>query len=142
MGLFDRFKKKPVEQAVEPVKEKKPRKPKEKEPAVDANANAKDKATKAGEPYINILSLDIDPNDITSGAFELDWNEIFVARLVKSGYMMSKDDKDSDIVDRWFHQVCRNVVLEMYEQQQADPTNRDLREVKTRDLGNGRTEVS
>jgi hypothetical protein len=142
MGLFDRFKKKPVEQVVEPVKEKKPRKSKEKEPTVDINANAKDKATKAGEPYINILSLDIDPNDITSGAFELDWNEIFVARLVKSGYMMSKDDKDSDIVDRWFHQVCRNVVLEMYEQQQADPTNRDLREVKTRDLGNGRTEVS
>jgi hypothetical protein len=140
MGLFDRFKKKPVEKVVEPVKEKKPRKPKEKKPAVESTT--KEKATQAGEPYINILSLDIDPNDINSGAFELDWNEIFVARLVKSGYMMSKDDKDSDIVDRWFHQVCRNVVLEMYEQQQADPTNRDLREVKTRDLGNGRTEVS
>ncbi len=140
MGLFDRFKKKPVETVVAPVKEKKPRQSKVKKPAVDTNA--KEKATQAGEPYINILSLDIDPNDITSGAFELDWNEIFVARLVKSGYMMNKDDKDNDIVDRWFHQVCRNVVLEMYEQQQADPTNRDLREVKTRDLGNGRTEVS
>ena len=145
MGLFDKLfgKKAPLPEPVktpEMPKVKKPRKPKEKKPAIDLTP--KDKATKAGEPYINILSLDVDPNDITSGAFELDWNEIFVARLVKSGYMMSKDDKDSDIVDRWFHQVCRNVVLEMYEQQQADPMNRDIRPIQTRDIGNGRTEVS
>jgi hypothetical protein len=32
----------------------------------------------------------------------------------------------------------------MYEQQQADPDNRDpnVRPINTRDLGNGRTEVS
>jgi hypothetical protein len=150
MGLFDRFKKKPVETVVEtvvepvkvvvPVKVKKPRKPKVKKPAVELTA--KEKATQAGEPYVNVLSMEIDPTNIQNGAFELDWNEIFIARLVKSGYMMNKDDKDSDIVDRWFHQVCRNIVLEMYEQQQADPTNRDLREVNVRNLGNGRTEVS
>ena len=40
-----------------------------------------------------------------------------------------------------FH-VCRNVVLELYDQQQADPDNRDMRTIQTRDLGNGRTEVS
>lgn len=123
-----------------PVEAKKPAKVKTKAPSKELSA--KEKATQAGEPYINILSLDIDPNDINSGAFELDWNEIFVARLVKSGYMMSKDDKDSDIVDRWFQQVCRNVVLEMYEQVQADPMNRDVRPIQTRDIGNGRTEVS
>jgi hypothetical protein len=123
-----------------PVEEKKPAKVKTKAPAKELSA--KEKATQAGEPYINILSLDIDPNDINSGAFDLDFNEIFVARLVKAGYMMSKDDKDTDIVDRWFQQVCRNVVLEMYEQVQADPMNRDVRPIQTRDLGNGRTEVS
>lgn len=135
--MFDKLKnifrkQKPV------VKDKPTRKAKEKK----AEPSAKEKATQAGEPYINILSLDIDPADINSGAFELDWNEIFVARLVKSGYMMSKDDKDSDIVDRWFQQVCRNVVLEMYEQVQADPMNRDVRPIQSRDIGNGRTEVS
>ena len=140
MGLFDRFKKKPVETVIAPVKEKKPHKPKAKKPVVELSA--KEKATNAKEPYINILSLDIDPNDINSGAFDLDWNEFFVARLVKAGYMMSKDDKDSDIIDRWFQQVCRNVVLEMYEQVQADPMNRDIRPIQSRDLGNGRTEVS
>lgn len=147
MGLFDRFipKRKepePIQEVIKELKPKplrKPRKPKQKK---TTELTAKEKATKEGEPYINILSLDIDPKDINSGAFELDWNEIFVARLVKAGYMMNKDDKDSDIVDRWFQQVCRNVVLEMYEQVQADPMNRDIRPIQKRDLGNGRTEVS
>jgi hypothetical protein len=32
--------------------------------------------------------------------------------------------------------------LEIYEQNQADPDNRDVRVIRSRDLGNGRTEVS
>lgn len=140
MGLFDIFKKKPVEKVVEPVKEKKPRKPKEKKPEVQLSA--KEKATLAGEPYVNVLSMEINPNDINAGSFELDWNDKFIINLIKAGYKMSEDDKDSDIIDRWFQTVARNIALEVYEQAQADPTNRDLREVKTRDLGNGRTEVS
>lgn len=140
--MFDKlknlFNKKKVEKLPEIKKTPKVRKPKAKAPEL----SAKEKATQAGEPYINILSLDIDPNDINSGAFDLDFNEIFVARLVKAGYMMSKDDKDTDIVDRWFQQVCRNVVLELYDQVQADPMNRDVRPIQSRDLGNGRTEVS
>lgn len=140
MGLFDRFKKKPVEKVVEPVKEKKPRKPRVKKPTVELTA--KEKATQAGEPYINVLSMDVDHTNIHTGAFELDWNDKFILNLIKVGYKMRDDDTDDVIVDRWFQNVCRNIALEMYEQQQADPTNRDLREVKTRDLGNGRTEVS
>jgi hypothetical protein len=46
------------------------------------------------------------------------------------------------MVDRWFQSVCRNIALEIYEQQQADPDNRDMRVVRTKDLGDGRTEVS
>ena len=140
--MFDKIKnifKKP-----EPVKavpkEKKPRKVKEKKPEVVLTA--KEKATSAGEPYVNILGMEINPNDINAGAFELDWNDKFIINLIKAGYKMSEDDKDSDIIERWFQQVCRNIALEVYEQSQADPTNRDLRAVNTRDLGNGRTEVS
>lgn len=62
--------------------------------------------------------------------------------LIKSGYKQRDDDTDIVIVDRWFQAVCRNVALEMYEQQVADPDNRDVRVVRSRDLGNGRTEVS
>ena len=131
MGMFDKLKnrftkKKPVAEPKEPRATKK---------------SAKDIATEKGEPYVNILSMDIDPNDMQNGAFELDWNEIFVARLVKAGYMMSPEDKDADIVDRWFTAVCRNVVLETYEQYEAMNPERD-RVVKTRNIGDGRSEVS
>lgn len=116
-----------------------PKKPREKK---QPELSDKDKATQAGEPYINIISVEVDPDNVRAGSFELDWNSIFITQLVKSGYMKKKEDTDKDIVDRWFSDVCRNVVLEMYEQQQADPDNRDLRNMRTRDLGNGRTEVS
>jgi hypothetical protein len=85
--------------------------------------------------------MDIDPNDIGNGAFELDWNEKFIADLVRHGYMMDKNDTDADIVDRWFTAVCRNVVLETYEQYEAMDPERD-RFVKTRNIGDGRSEVS
>jgi hypothetical protein len=144
MGLFDRLFGKKPEPVPEPVKAepkvKKPRKPKEKKP--DTVVSAKERATAAGEPYVNVLSMEIDPTNIHDGSFELDWNEIFIAKLVKTGYMKSKEDTDRDIIDRWFQDVCRTIVLEMYEQQDADPTNRDLRMVRTKNLGDGRTEVS
>lgn len=137
MGIFDRFFKKP-----EPVKVEAPPPP---PPKKEKKLTPKEEATKNGEPYVNVLSMDIDPEDINTGSFELDFNEIFVARLVKAGYMIKKEDTDMEIVDRWWTQVCRNVVLELYEQQQADPDNRyrtEMRVVQTKDLGGGRTEVS
>ena len=132
MGIFDFFKKKP-----EPPQKKKPIA----DAAIKQTKSAKDIATEKGEPYVNILSMDIDLEDMQNGAFELDWNEIFIARLVKAGYMMSPNDTDADIVDRWFTAVCRNVVLETYEQYEAMNPERD-RVVKTRNIGDGRSEVS
>jgi hypothetical protein len=143
MGLFDKlFGKKPEPVKVEePKKERKPRKPKEKKQDVPT-LSEKDKATQAGEPYVSILKMELDPDDVNNGAFELDWNDKFVLNLIKAGYKQRDDDTDQLIVERWFQYVCRNVALELYEQQQADPDNRDLRVVRTKDLGNGRTEVS
>ena len=141
MGLFDKlFGKtpKPTKEVIEPPKPKKPRKPKEKKPEL----SAKDKATEAGEPYISIIKVELDPNNIQAGSFEMDWNSLFITQLVKAGYMKKKEDTDSQIVDRWFQDVARNIALEMYEQVQADPVNRDVRPIQSRDIGNGRTEVS
>jgi hypothetical protein len=61
-----------------------------------------------------------------------------IADLVRHGYMMSPKDTDADIIDRWFTAVCRNVVLETAEQYEA----MNNRVVKTRDVGEGRSEVS
>jgi hypothetical protein len=91
-------------------------------------------ATEAGEPYVNVLSMDVSPEDISNGSFELEFNDIFVARLIKAGYQQQPDDTDNEIVDRWFQTICRNVAMETYEQFQADPDNR-------RNLGGGYTEV-
>jgi hypothetical protein len=107
----------------------------------------KEAATQAGEPYISILKVDVDPENINNGSFELDWNDKFVANLVRAGYQAKPNEEDSVIVDRWFQTVCRNIALEVYEQQMADPTNRDgLRDVRPpavrRDIGGGRSEMS
>ena len=136
MGIFDRFlKPKKVEKPVEVA----PRVsvPKAKAP----EKTAKQTATEKNEPYVAILTMDIDPNNLHQGAFELDWNEIFIARLVKAGYMMKPTDADSDLVDRWFQNVCRHVVMETWEQEQAI-RNSGAQYVRTRDIGDGRTEIS
>ena len=102
---------------------------------------AKELATEKGEPYVSMLKMDIDPENLHQGAFELDWNDIFVARLVKAGYMIKREDTDAEIVDRWFQNVCRHVVMETWEQEQAIRTS-GAQYVNTRDIGNGRSEIS
>ena len=110
---------------------------KEKPKAKSKNTN-KELATAAGEPYVAVLSMDIEPDNINNGAFELDWNEKFIANLVRAGYQAKPNEEEHVIVDRWFQTVCRNVALETYEQAQADP---DIRYTQSRDLGDGYTEV-
>jgi len=130
-GIFDMFdwlKKKP-----EPPKEtKKPNK---------ARKTDKEIATEKGEPYVSILKVDLDPNNPRYGSFELDWNQPFIVKLVQSGY---RGDKEEDMVDQWFQDVCRHVVLETYEQEQANIAKGDnvVRYINRKDAGNGRSEVS
>jgi len=140
--MFDKIKNLFKKQEVKPVakKETKPRKPKQEK--VTTTLTEKEKATAAGEPYVAINKVEINPENINDGAFDLDYNDKFVLNLIKAGYKQRDDDTDVVIVDRWFQTVCRNIALEMYEQQVADPENRDARVIRTKDLGNGRTEVS
>ena len=128
MGILDIFKKK------KPVKAPAPRESKVKQ-------TEKEIATEKGEPWVGILSMDVDPENMHQGAFELDWNDKFVANLVRAGYQGKPGDTDSEIVDRWFQNICRHVVMETWEQEQA--INPDAnRVVQTRNIGGGRTEVS
>ena len=125
MGFLDRFKKKPEAKTEAP----KPRK-----------KSAKDLATEKGEPYVAILSVDLDPDNIGNGAFELDWNDKFIANLVRAGYQHKPADTDADMVDRWFQNVCRHVVMETWEQEQAIIKSGIY--VQSRDIGNGKSEIS
>ena len=107
-------------------------------PRLKVSASAKEAATKRGEPYINVTSVELDPDNVENGAFELDWNDVFVARLVKAGY---KGRDDAQIVDQWFQTICRNVLAENYEQWEANQAP-ESRIIQKRDLGDGRSEVS
>lgn len=108
-----------------------------KKAAEDAKKNdPKARATAAGEPWVNVLGIEVDTENLGAGAFELDWNDVFVARLIKSGY---QGKTDQDIVDNWFQDVCRHVVMETYQQEQADTSTRPS---NRKDLGNGRAEIS
>ena len=137
MGIFDRFKKKTVETA-EPVVEPKATKPK-----TSKKKTEKEIATENGLPWVGVIGVELDPENIGNGAFELDWNEKFIANLVRAGYQLKSDDKDADMVDRWFSEVCKNVIAENYEQWEANqPYDARPRNIDRKDIGGGRTEVS
>lgn len=156
MGLFDKFKltgkAKREEQArlAAKAKEEKQRQAEERKAKREAKKaekaaakSAKDLATEKGEPYISIVSVELDPENIGNGAFELDWNDKFITNLVRAGYQLKAGESEDVIVDRWFQEICKNVVAENYEQWEANqPSDERLRTVGRKDLGNGRTEVS
>lgn len=127
-----------------------PKKAPAKKPVTKAPAKAKltvkgktpkEIANEKGEPYVNILSVELDPDNIGNGAFELDWNDKFIANLVRAGYQTKPGEDESIIVDRWFQTICRNILAENYEQWQANQPSGGRVSVKE-DLGGGKTGVS
>lgn len=129
MGIFDRFLKKKPEPKTEAPKTKK--------------KSDKDIATEKGLPYVSVVSVELDPENMGNGAFELDWNDKFITNLVRAGYQQKPGEEESVIVDRWFADVCKNVLAENFEQWEANqPFDARPRNADRRDLGDGRTEVS
>jgi hypothetical protein len=54
--------------------------------------------------------------------------------------MHKPTDTDAELVDRWFQNVCRHVVMETWEQEEAIRNSGIY--VRTTDLGDGRSEVA
>lgn len=65
------------------------------------------------EPWVDVKNVDVNTEDPKQGFMELDWNDEFVKMLMDSGYTGKSDE---DIVNKWFNDVCRTVLL----QEQAD----------------------
>jgi hypothetical protein len=76
-----------------------------------AKLNPKDRATRKKEPWVGVLNTHINKENIRNGFFELDWNEYFVVQLKQEGYG-ADGDPDEEIVDRWFRELCANVVVD------------------------------
>jgi len=76
-----------------------------------AKLSPKDRATRKKEPWVGVLNTHVNKDNIRNGFFELDWNEQFVLQLKQEGYG-EDGDPDEEIVDRWFRELCANVVVD------------------------------
>jgi hypothetical protein len=81
------------------------------EAEAQARMNPKDRATRRKEPWVGVLETHVNKDNIRNGFFELDWNEPFVLKLRQEGYG-EEGDKEEEIVDRWFRELCANVVVD------------------------------
>jgi len=61
------------------------------------------------EPYVNVLKLDVNPENAKAGYMELDWNDHFVKFLHENGYT---GESDEAVVNKWFNDVCRTVLIQ------------------------------
>lgn len=100
----------------------------------------KEIATEKGEPYISVTTVELDKSNPGNGNFELDWNDTFIKDLRAAGYPGKTDE---DVVDMWFRNICRNVLAETFEQDEAQKTPTDNVRYINRTIGpDGKTEVS
>jgi len=92
-----------------------------------AKLSPKDRATRKKEPCVAVLDTHVNKDNIRNGFFELDWNDLFVLKLKQEGYG-EDGDKDEEIVDRWFRELCANVVVDG---DFGGPVNTGLIDIKT-----------
>lgn len=60
-----------------------------------------------GEPYVNIINFEINPNNPNGNTgFELDWNDKWIEVLRNNGYSGATDEL---VIQQWFDAVCRSV---------------------------------
>lgn len=76
-----------------------------------AKLSPKDRATRKKEPWVGVLNTHVNQDNIRNGFFELDWNQYFVEKLIQEGYGVV-DDPEEEVVDRWFRELCANVVVD------------------------------
>lgn len=76
-----------------------------------AKLSAKEKATRKKEPWVGVLETHVNKDNARNGFFELDWNVYFIENLKSEGYGV-EGDTEEDIVDRWFRELCANVVVD------------------------------
>ena len=76
-----------------------------------AKLSPKDRATRKKEAWVGVLNTHVNKENVRNGFFELDWNDLFVLKLKQEGYG-ADGDPDEEIVDRWFRELCANVVTD------------------------------
>lgn len=93
-------------------------------------------ATKRKEPWVNVLDMQVNGDNIRNGFFELDWNRYFIEELIENGYG-TEGDKEEEIVDRWFRDIVYNMLAE---EQVEQPVNTGY--INVVPIDKGKSEVS
>jgi hypothetical protein len=93
-------------------------------------------ATKKKEPWVNVLDMKVNEDNIRNGFFELDWNKYFIEELLTAGYG-SEGDVEEEIVDRWFKDIVYNML-----QEEGQDTNRGAGYINVVPIDKGKSEVS
>ena len=96
----------------------------------------KEYATRKKEPWVNVIDVKVNEENVRNGFFELDWNKYFIAQLIEAGYGVDNDPEE-EIVDRWF----RDIVYNMLEEEGQD-TNRSAGYINVVPIAKGKSEVS
>jgi len=93
-------------------------------------------ATRKKLPWVNVLDMQVNKDNIRNGFFELDWNSYFIQELIANDYG-TESDKEEDIVDRWFRDIVYNMLAE-----EGMDTNRNAGMINIVPLDKGKSEVS
>jgi len=92
--------------------------------------------TRKKEPWVNVIDVKVNEENVRNGFFELDWNKYFIAQLVEAGYGVDNDPEE-EIVDRWF----RDIVYNMLDEDGQD-TNRGAGYINVVPIDQSKSEIS
>lgn len=98
--------------------------------------NPKEYATRRKEPWVSVLDVKVNEDNVRNGFFEMDWNKYFIEQLIRAGYG-EEADPEEEIVDRWF----RDIVYNMLSEEGLDK-NRNYGYINVVPIAKGKSEVS
>lgn len=93
-------------------------------------------ATRRKEPWVNVIDIKVNEENVRNGFFELDWNKYFITQLVQAGYGVDNDPEE-EIVDRWFRDIVHNML-----EAEGQDTNRGAGYINVVPISKGKSEVS
>jgi hypothetical protein len=96
----------------------------------------KEYATRRKEPWVSVLDVKVNEENVRNGFFEMDWNKYFIQQLIQAGYGV-ENDPEEEIVDRWFRDIVYNMLAE-----EGMDTSRGAGYINVVPISKGRSSVS
>ena len=96
----------------------------------------KEYATRKGEPWVSVLDVKVNQDNVRNGFFEMDWNSLFIKQLIEAGYGVDNDPEE-EIVDRWFRDIVYNMLSE-----EGMDTSRGAGYINVVPISKGKSQVS